>query len=254
MGDLEQTQQTVQLRSALVLEPLRSGPLAHEIEAGLEFAWVEGTFDRPRALYAYLGARIDPDVVCGGDTVACVDEEQYFSQRRIWDAGSVSARMQQYDLFLEDRLSAGRLTLRPGIRLAYDDFMQNLNLAPRLAATYDLAGNGRTLLIGGWNRYYGRTLLTYKLREAQSPFRSETRSTAGPIPPAAGVAAGQGERHQRHPLLPPGYPLCRRVDGGDRPGAFRRQAQPQVRPARGVETNSPGAMATGSPTVCAITP
>ncbi|MBE0598223.1 MAG: hypothetical protein IH614_13225 [Desulfuromonadales bacterium] len=183
-GDVERTQQELQLRSSLLLEPLRTGPVNHQIEAGVEYALVRGTYERKETSHGYLGAKVEPFIICREDTFACIDEEQFFTYRRILDAGKASARIQLYDLFVEDRLQAGRLALRPGVRLSYDDFMGNVNLAPRLAATYDLLGAGRTVLIGGWNRYYGRTLLTYKLREAQTPFRSETRGALNFSPTA----------------------------------------------------------------------
>ncbi|MHB8708170.1 MAG: hypothetical protein ACYC9I_04795, partial [Desulfuromonadales bacterium] len=50
------------------------------------------------------------------------------------------------------------------------------NLAHRLAGGFDLFGNGTTLFSAGHNRYYGEALLTYKLREASTPYVRETRS------------------------------------------------------------------------------
>lgn len=178
-GDVERTQETVQLRSAFLFEPLQSGRLRHEIEAGLEYVHASGTFDRQETTRIYEGARLDPGIVCGADGFACIDGEQYFAYRRTYAADAVTARVQLYDLFLEDRLGLGRLTLRPGVRLSYDDFMENLNVAPRLAATWDLFGDGATLIVGGRNRYYGRTILAYKLREAQRPYFREYRGIEG---------------------------------------------------------------------------
>jgi hypothetical protein len=51
--------------------------------------------------------------------------------------------------------------------------MSNLNLAPRLAAAFDIFGDGNTVFIGGINRYYANRLLTYKLREGTPGSYSE---------------------------------------------------------------------------------
>ena len=49
-----------------------------------------------------------------------------------------------------------------------DDFVQKTNIAPRLSSSLDLFGTGDTVLIAGANRYYGRSMLTYALYEAQN--------------------------------------------------------------------------------------
>lgn len=83
-------------------------------------------------------------------------------------AGTYSANYTSYSLFADDTLRYGRLTVRPGVRLDRDDFVEQTNIAPRLSATYDLFGDSDTLLIGGLNRYYGRSMLTYALYGAQN--------------------------------------------------------------------------------------
>lgn len=63
------------------------------------------------------------------------------------------------------------------------------NLSPRLSATYDIWGTGNTLIIGGVNRYYGRSMLTYALYGAQNAglqhcyFDCQTSEKSGLIVP-----------------------------------------------------------------------
>ncbi len=61
------------------------------------------------------------------------------------------------------------LTLRPslGVRASYDDFLGNINFAPRTSLTlkfpWDISVNA------GFNRYYAKNQLTYALREQKPP-------------------------------------------------------------------------------------
>ncbi len=176
-GNLDKDQRDLSLKGILLWQEQPTGPLGHRLKGGFEYQWVRGTFDRPETTFVFKGARLSPDIVCGDDTFACEEEEQFFTLRQVYDPSSVEATINSYHLFAEDLLRYRRLSLRPGVRLSYDDFLENLNLAPRFTATFDLFGDERTVLIAGINRYYGKTLLTYKLREARSPFRSETRTS-----------------------------------------------------------------------------
>jgi hypothetical protein len=176
-GDIKKTQEDMGVRGLFALESLSLGPFSHVLRTGFDLQRLSGTFDRQDTTYVYKDPAISPDIQCGNDTSGCIDGEQYSTFRQVYDAGSVSAAIDQVSFFFEDLLRYRRLELRPGVRFSYDDFMHNTDFAPRLAATYDLFGNGKTLLIGGWNRYYGSPLLTAKLREAKQPYRSESRSS-----------------------------------------------------------------------------
>lgn len=64
-------------------------------------------------------------------------------------------------LYAEADFAFGRLRLSPGIRLDYDDYTGNVDVAHRLKAEFDLFGNGAMRLVFGCNRYYGTTLRAY---------------------------------------------------------------------------------------------
>ncbi len=83
-------------------------------------------------------------------------------------------------LFVQDEWTLGRLVLRPGVRyqkqfwpemsydvsnvggtrLTYDWPDDSNDIAPRLAAAYDLTGDGRTPIQGSYGLYYESTLTT----------------------------------------------------------------------------------------------
>ena len=171
VGSLEVVQKTLELHTSFKARQLTSGPLRHRVKVGVDGERITARYRRPQTNYTFFAiTSLTPEVVCAPGATDCVDGEQYFSRRQVYAATQLTADMTLLDLYGEDRINWGRVELRPGLRLSYDDFMENLNLAPRLATAWDLFGDGGTVLIGGLNRYYGSTLLTYKLREAFSPY------------------------------------------------------------------------------------
>jgi outer membrane receptor protein involved in Fe transport len=158
------------------LTPLSTGRISHELAIGGEYGRTVGKFTRRETTYVFRTTQLSADILCGDNTFDCVENEQFFTERQVYDAGASTATLDQFAIFFDDRMHYRRLELRPGLRLSYDDLMGNTNLAPRLAAAIDLFGSGDTYLIAGINRYYGNTLLTDKLREAKNAFRTETRA------------------------------------------------------------------------------
>ncbi|BCR03008.1 TonB-dependent receptor [Desulfuromonas versatilis] len=204
-GSVEKTQQGLAVKGVVNFDERFTGPVGHGVQLGFEAEMARGTFEREETTFVFKGARTTPDIICGEDTFACEEQEQFFTLRNVYDPASVIARINSYHLFAEDQLGFRRLSLRPGVRLSYDDFMENLNLSPRLAAGYDLFGDGRTRLVAGAARYYGRSLLTYKLREARPPFRSEARTSFQNRPTDWEPAAFQGVNVTRFSRLDTPY-------------------------------------------------
>ena len=169
LGDLESTQESWQAKSDVTFNSFRTGFMSHIVKTGFDFEKIRGTYNRPETSWQFYLPDSDVSVVCSSTDIACIDGEQYFYRRFVYAETFGAAEINTGGLYLQDTAQLKRLQLRPGLRVSYDDLMKNLNVAPRLAASYDLFGNGRSRLIGGWNRYYGKSLLTYKLREAISP-------------------------------------------------------------------------------------
>lgn len=178
LGNLETVQKTLELHTDLELAPLSAGPAVHRGQVGLDLQRVHARYDRPQTGYVYFPpTSLTPEVVCPPGAADCIAGEQFQSRRQVYAATHLATDLSLLAAWAEDRIAWGPLELRPGLRLSWDDFMDNLDLAPRLAASWDLFGAGRTVLVAGLNRYYGTTLVAYKLREAFSPFTpTETRS------------------------------------------------------------------------------
>lgn len=176
-GDIQNTQQTVSGKFALIAEPLKRLKTSHQFTVGLDFNSTKGEYSRSDDTYLYKGSKTTPDIICDGADFDCVDGEQYFTRRTKYSADSVDATINRVALYAENKWAYQRLTVRPGLRITYDDFMNNTNVSPRLSTSLDVFGDKQTILSAGANRYYGHSLLAYKLREGRLPYTTETRSS-----------------------------------------------------------------------------
>lgn len=219
-GTIEKIQQSFDLQNTLRLDAIRTGAIEHEVTSGIDFSQIHGSFERPETTYVYKGARLSPDIICDGHASDCVDHEQFFTTRTIYDAGLSRATISQVAWHVEDLLRYRQLELRPGLRFDYNDLMEETTLAPRFLASYDLSGRSSTIVKVGANRYYGGTLLTDKLREANVPFRSESRTSYQNYPTEWTAASAQGPNVTRFNRLRTPYAdelsmgIEQRVGGG----------------------------------------
>ncbi|MGJ3355492.1 secretin and TonB N-terminal domain-containing protein [Providencia sp. Je.9.19] len=159
LGDLESKQKTHGLKTVMRFNSLEDGlGLTHQPTMGAEVNYTKGTYvrDQDYLRYTYSGNLIKDDY---SGSLTNINRFQ---------KGSYSADYTNYAIFLDDSIQYGKLTLRPGIRLDRDDFVNRTNIAPRLSGVYDVFGDSKTQIIAGANRYYGRSMLTYALYGAQN--------------------------------------------------------------------------------------
>jgi hypothetical protein len=115
------------------------------------------TFVAPDGRRTATGAQIDilPDPVYG---------RIYRVSRANFNSGRETLQ-KYYNFFVQDTWKASnRLTINPGIRYEQeklsgtliDNFELKNNWAPRIGATFDPAGDGKTKVFGNWGRFYAR--------------------------------------------------------------------------------------------------
>jgi len=99
--------------------------------------------------------------------------EQYASRKTIWQAFDNTTALNQFDAWLQFEQTFDWLTIRPGVRLQFDDYQQNINVAPRLTATATPVEGIE--VTGGFNRYYNATSLAYAIRDNEPLGRAYKR-------------------------------------------------------------------------------
>lgn len=174
-GDITKTQESLTTRADLSAVSLSGWGGRHTFSAGLSHDLTRGSFDRKDTSMIYSDPVKSDTVTSPGNSYDAEDNVQYFSMRKVYDAEEATAVMNTLNLYGEDEMVCGRVTLKPGLRVSANDFMSNLDVSPRLAASWDSFGNGNTVFNTGLNRYHSATLITYKLREAKKPYRTEVR-------------------------------------------------------------------------------
>jgi hypothetical protein len=107
--------------------------------------------------------------------------EQFASSKGVWKAYDIKAQIMPANSYFELDQTFDWLNIRPGIRLDYDDYQGNLNIAPRLVAT--VTPIEQFSISGGYNRYYNAANLAYAIRDQQPRQISYSRnpSTTGVV-------------------------------------------------------------------------
>lgn len=168
-GDIEKRQKSILSKIKLTRELDR-----HFINTGLELNYIKGTHKRFDDLIVYDKAVKNQNIRCNGYTEDCVQYEQYFSERKIYQKENVKASMFSFAYYLEDTYKYKNIKLQMGLRSDYNDFLKNFDLAPRFNPEISFFDN-KTRVFGGLNRYYGKSFLSNKLREARTPYKNEYR-------------------------------------------------------------------------------
>jgi TonB dependent receptor/Carboxypeptidase regulatory-like domain/TonB-dependent Receptor Plug Domain len=139
---------------------------AHEIKYGFEYdhanwnqliSYTGPTFTAPNGQQTATGASIQiiPDSTYG---------QIYRVVRANFTPGASTTQSYQ-DFFVQDTWRVGsRLTVNPGVRFeqetlngnAVSGFSLGNNWAPRIGATFDPNGDGKTKIFGNWGRFYSR--------------------------------------------------------------------------------------------------
>ena len=178
-GTYSTDKSTTRFKQDYEFTPFAGLGVSHQVDAGWEMALYESRYRRFRDVSLNNGvATIDKNVVCQAGDDFCIDGEQYFKRRVLYPQRSVKGSYTDYAVYLQDSMNYKRLEVTPGVRVQYDDFMQNLTVAPRFATSLDVFGDKSTRLFGGANRYYGQSIMAYKLRSGISAKINQTRTNA----------------------------------------------------------------------------
>ncbi|WP_113627229.1 TonB-dependent receptor plug domain-containing protein [Pectobacterium peruviense] len=181
-GTTSSKQDTVTLKQNYELNPAHFYGINHQLDFGWQFDFYNSQYRRFQDVYlgtvAPRASNVNSGVVCQPGDSMCIPGEQFAGSRTLYPARSVKTNNATYAAYLQDSMSYGRLEVTPGVRVTYDDFLENLNIAPRFAASYDVFGDRSTRLFGGANRYYAGNMLAYKLRQGIGTSIAQSRSSS----------------------------------------------------------------------------
>jgi outer membrane receptor protein involved in Fe transport len=138
----------------------------HQLKYGLQYDDVVYAQENQRTGPTFLAP--DGRQTATGASISILPDPVYGKIYRVTRANFNSERttlQDYYNFFVQDTWTVGdRLTLNPGLRYEQEklvgtiitDFTLKNNWAPRLGATLDATGDGRTKVYGNFGRYYAR--------------------------------------------------------------------------------------------------
>lgn len=136
-----------------------------ELRGGLDYQRIDAMRSRPETNYAYSRPTSGTNIVCAsGESLLCATGQYALGQYSEYRAYRAQVGLDSIAGWAEYSVKAGPVDLRGGVRYDYESFLGNHNFAPRLSATMDLPWEGWSVTAGA-NRYYGRSMLAYALRE-----------------------------------------------------------------------------------------
>lgn len=184
-GDLEQGQKRLEYQLKANWNPLFLLGTEHRLSFGLGLEHTKAWYERPRDFSFGVASSATGTTTCT-DANGVVDDRhcstspvtwlpsgwtagdgQAFTRLNLYKAGKIDIQQKGWSLFAEDSMQWKRLSVRPGVRFEGDDYMDKNTWSPRLSAAYDIDSRGHTRLIAGANRYYGRNIFDYRLRDGR---------------------------------------------------------------------------------------
>jgi outer membrane receptor for ferrienterochelin and colicin len=142
---------------------LNAGGRAHNVKVGYDFQNIESAaqFDFPNRQY-YVVESYNP--VTRTPTFGPNSTRQDFDSGPSVSTGKINALFARDKMELTDRFSleAGlRWERQTGASDVGDATVDTSMLAPRLSGTYDLSGDGNSLITGSYGRYYGSIIQSF---------------------------------------------------------------------------------------------
>ncbi|MFT0211532.1 TonB-dependent receptor plug domain-containing protein [Pseudomonas sp. F1_0610] len=185
-GNVDQKQKSWQYKFDMKLHPIAFANTTHRIRAGLDFSWKKYNYERVTESNTYVMAKSTNtcirsdgtlDNACSMGTTIKGFPGQYLSQRTSFKQGEFSFSTRELGAYIEDDMSFGRFSVRPGLRIDNDSFMQKTTVAPRLSMQFDVFDDSSSVITAGVNRYYGRSIAAWGLEDGRNRLRFTERRT-----------------------------------------------------------------------------
>lgn len=178
-GDIEQNQKNLLYNSSIDFEDVDIFGISNRFSLGTQLEKINAKYDITKPYVRAISAiRLGDGKTCAAGDIFCLEGDVVAKGKEAWKAqyfkthykydGKIEFDYNQASFWLEDMIKISNLTLKPGVRLDKNDYMGDLNIAPRFVANLDVFDDNNTNIFGGFNRYYGRNILAYKLREGMA--------------------------------------------------------------------------------------
>lgn len=176
-GDMQQIQKKFLYNADFDLNEFHLGSSIHRLISGFSFENVNAKVDITKPYYlASIGLQDLGANHCDKNDKFCKNEPFYNKlKRKSWKgqwfktrqyiSGKTRAKMNYFAFYLEDKINIERFMIRPGIRIDKNDYMGKVNFAPRFSTNMDVFDDDSLNIFAGYNRYYGRSIFAYKLKE-----------------------------------------------------------------------------------------
>lgn len=159
-GDINQSQHDTTLLGRWN-QPFWGG----DLRVGFDYDRIQAQKQRPDENRAYQRGTFDVRTACAmpGD-LACVAGDHALTRYISYQPFDFDVGIDAFSLWGEHTREWGGVTVRAGLRYDHESFLGNHNLSPRLSVSGPLPWWGITAT-AGLNRYYGRSFLSYAVRE-----------------------------------------------------------------------------------------
>ncbi len=163
-GQFSTEKETLTLKQDLNLDTLKTGNIEHNISAGWKMDFANAKYNRKQQITMYTSPNPTLGIKCKNGDPSCSDS-QFSLMRNEYPALKTDVGNNHYSFYIEDNIKWKNLELTPGVRVDYDQYLKNTDIAPRFTASYDVFGNKKTRIFGGINRYYADSMMRYALSD-----------------------------------------------------------------------------------------
>lgn len=176
-GDKEQGQDQLTLSQELTGDVLQG-----TFKLGGEYSYTDAYRRRPEDAI-YYGTSMTNEAADVGSFICNTSEEcseeQYANRKAVYSAFESHAYLNQFAAYAELDQTWDWFNVRAGARVTYDDYMRNLDIAPRVVATVT-PWDDFSISVGA-NRYYNAQSLAFALRDRQPKTLTYSRKNNGAI-------------------------------------------------------------------------
>lgn len=159
LGHISQAVDNYTFKTRLDWQKFAVGNVSHQPYFGAEYIYSDAWTERHNQSESYV-----------------INAAGKKTNHTIYLKGKGRLGIDNYTLYMADRISWRNVSLMPGVRYDYDNYLSNHNISPRFMTEWDIFANQTSMITAGYNRYYGGNILDMGLRDIRN---SWTESVSG---------------------------------------------------------------------------